>query len=82
MLGILLGLPLAPVRGLTALARVLRTQAERELYDPVNVRRRLEELEASAAAGEISGPELAEAQERILEPLMGQTGPGEAQERS
>ncbi|GIG92825.1 hypothetical protein Pen02_77610 [Plantactinospora endophytica] len=70
MLGILLSLPLAPVRGLTGLARLLRDQADRELYDPVNVQRELTALADAAAAGEISGPELDQAQQRILDRLI------------
>ena len=71
MLVALLTLPLAPVRGLTALARVLRTQAERELYDPSTLRRQLDDLADAAAAGEISEEELADAQQRILDRLIG-----------
>ncbi|MFC6021442.1 gas vesicle protein GvpG [Plantactinospora solaniradicis] len=71
MLTALLTLPLIPLRGVTALARVLRTQAERELYDPVHLQRQLEELDEAASAGEISAGELARAQQRILERLIG-----------
>lgn len=70
MLIALLTLPLAPVRGVTALARVLRDQAERELYDPASVRRQLEELESAAAAGQLSADEYAEAQQEILDRLI------------
>ncbi|MGI5149001.1 gas vesicle protein GvpG [Plantactinospora sp. CA-294935] len=70
MLGILLSLPLGPVRGLTGLARLLRDQAERELHDPVKVQRELTELAEAAAAGEISEPELAQAEQRILDRLI------------
>jgi chorismate mutase len=66
----LLTLPLAPVRGLTALAKVLRDQAHRELYDPAQIQRQLEELEAAAAAGQISEGELAEQQQKILNRLI------------
>ena len=70
MLVTLLTLPLAPVRGVTALARVLLQQAERELYDPASVRRQLDELEDAAANGQISEAELADAQERLIERLV------------
>ncbi|AVT33893.1 gas vesicle protein G [Plantactinospora sp. BC1] len=75
MFGILLALPLGPVRGLTGLARLLRDQAERELYDPVNVQRELTALADAAAAGEISEPELAQAQQRILDRLIARSDP-------
>lgn len=70
VLGLLFALPLAPVRGLTGLARLLRDQAERELRDPINVHRELTELADAAAAGEISEPELARAQQPILDRLI------------
>lgn len=70
MLTTLLTLPLSPVRGLTALARLLRDQAEREWYDPVHVQRQLEDLERAADAGEISRAELAQAQQRVLDRLV------------
>ncbi|WP_460917221.1 gas vesicle protein GvpO [Plantactinospora veratri] len=73
----LLALPLSPVRGLTGLARLLRDQAERELYDPVNVQRELTALADAAAAGEISEPELAQAQQRILDRLIARAHPSE-----
>ncbi|MEE6259140.1 gas vesicle protein GvpG [Plantactinospora sonchi] len=71
MLNLLLAVPLSPLRGLTALARVLQTQAERELHDPVQIQRQLEELEHAAAVGELSPAELADAQQRILDRLIG-----------
>lgn len=71
MLLTLLGLPLAPVRGITALARVLKEQAEHELYDPATAMRRLEELQEAAAAGELSEAELAEAEQQIIDRLIG-----------
>ncbi|GAB3809614.1 gas vesicle protein GvpG [Micromonospora zhanjiangensis] len=69
MLISLLGLPLAPVRGVGALARLIQQQAERELYDPAAVWRELDDLEAEAAAGRLTEDELAEAQQRILDRL-------------
>ena len=62
----LLGLPLAPVRGLVALAEVLREQAEQELYSPSAMRRQLEEVTEERAAGEISEQEEQELQQQIL----------------
>jgi Gas vesicle protein G len=41
----LLTLPLAPVRGVTWIARVLEEEAEHELYDEDVIRRELAELE-------------------------------------
>lgn len=69
MLVTLLTLPLAPVRGLAAVVKLLREQAERELHDPATAARQLEALDEAAAAGEISGPQLAEAQQEVLDRL-------------
>ncbi|MEV4757137.1 gas vesicle protein GvpG [Micromonospora sp. NPDC049559] len=70
MLLTLLTLPLAPVRGVTALARVLLTQAEQELYDPARAWRRLAELDTAAKEGQISPEELAAARQQILDRLI------------
>lgn len=59
-------LPLAPVRGLVALAEVLLREAERELYDPSSLRRQLEEIEAAVASGELSAEEGEGMQQEIL----------------
>ncbi|MEU3166650.1 gas vesicle protein GvpG [Streptosporangium sp. NPDC006930] len=69
-LGLIFGLPLAPLRGLIRLAELLQEQAEQELRSPAAVRRRLEELEEARAAGEISEEEEAAAAERILGDLL------------
>ncbi|MFF5109268.1 gas vesicle protein GvpG [Streptosporangium sp. NPDC000509] len=69
-LGLIFGLPLAPLRGLIRLAELLQEQAEQELRSPAAVRRRLEELEEARASGEISEEEAAAAAERILGDLL------------
>jgi hypothetical protein len=66
----LLTLPFAPVRGVTALVKLLYDRAEQQLYDPATLQRQLEELDAAAAAGQISQDELIEAQQQILDRLM------------
>jgi hypothetical protein len=62
-----LGLPLAPFRGLGALLEVLRDQAERELYDPTKLRGRAEEIDALVESGEITPAEGEKRQEKALE---------------
>jgi hypothetical protein len=47
------GLPLAPVRGLLGLGRVIRQQADEQLHDPAAVRRRLEGLDEEMRAGRV-----------------------------
>ncbi|MEU0078000.1 gas vesicle protein GvpG [Micromonospora tulbaghiae] len=65
----LLTLPYAPVRGLTAVVRVVAREAESQQYDPVNVRRELEELDRAAAAGDITPEERDRGQQRVLDRL-------------
>ncbi|EIE98823.1 gas vesicle protein GvpG [Saccharomonospora glauca] len=70
----LLGLPLAPVRGVVSLAEVIRDQVDRELYDPAAVRRELEAAEQARARGEITAEEEALIQRRVLGRLTGHDG--------
>jgi hypothetical protein len=72
LLWLIFGLPLAPVRGVVALAEVLLEQAEGELR--LQARRELEELEEKVAAGELSEEEANEARERITERLISGVG--------
>ncbi|MEU8384419.1 gas vesicle protein GvpG [Streptosporangium sp. NPDC048865] len=69
-LGLIFGLPFAPLRGLVRLAELIQEQAEQELRGSAAVRRRLEELAEARAAGEISEEEEAAAAERILEEMI------------
>lgn len=70
----LLTLPYAPVRGLTAVVKVIAREAESRQFDPANVRRELEELDAAAAAGEISTEERNRGQQQVLDRLTGGVG--------
>jgi hypothetical protein len=75
----LLTLPYAPVRGLTAVVKVIAREAESQQYNPVNVRRELEELDRAAAAGEITPEERDRGQQRVLDRLIvPAVGPGSA----
>ncbi|MEU4381219.1 gas vesicle protein GvpG [Micromonospora echinofusca] len=67
----LLTLPYAPVRGLTAVVKVVAREAESRQHNPVDVRRELEALDAAEAAGEISAAERDQGQQRVLERLTG-----------
>lgn len=64
------GLPVAPVRGVVGIARVLEEQADRQLKDPAVVARRLEEIEDAWDAGEITDEERDQLQEEVLAPLQ------------
>ncbi|MEU4781117.1 gas vesicle protein GvpG [Micromonospora sp. NPDC023633] len=67
----LLTLPYAPVRGLTAVVKVIAREAESRQRNPVDVRRELEALDAAEAAGEISAAERDRGQQQVLERLTG-----------
>ncbi|MFB9238424.1 gas vesicle protein GvpG [Plantactinospora siamensis] len=70
----LLTLPYAPVRGLTSVVKTLHRQAEEQLYDPANVRRELEGLDAALAAGDLSAEDHALAQQQVLDRLIAPGG--------
>ncbi|MGC5331401.1 gas vesicle protein GvpG [Micromonospora sp. DT62] len=67
----LLTLPYAPVRGLTAVVKVIAREAESRQRNPVDVRRELEALDAAETAGEISAAERDRGQQQVLERLTG-----------
>jgi Gas vesicle protein G len=66
----LLGLPLAPVRGVVSLAEQIRDHAEEQYYDPVRIRAELERVDEARGAGEISDEEAAELENELLQRLM------------
>ena len=66
----ILTLPYAPVRGLTAVAKVLLRDAENELYGQASIRRQLEDLDEAVAAGRISAADKARAEQAIVDRLM------------
>ncbi len=68
---LLLGWPLLPLQGVIRLGELIQEQAEREMHDPVAVRRQMEELEQAADAGLISEEEQAAAMEEILQRMTG-----------
>jgi hypothetical protein len=66
----LLGLPLAPVRGVAWLSEQIRDHAEEQLYDPVRIRAELERADEARRAGEISEEEAAELENELLQRRM------------
>ncbi|MEU0567005.1 gas vesicle protein GvpG [Nonomuraea sp. NPDC005983] len=77
LISILFGWPVAPLRGVIRLGEVIQEQVEREMRDPVVVRRRLEEIERARAAGQISEEEEALEMQEVLQGMVG--GPGRAE---
>ncbi len=67
ILSAIVGLPLAPVRGVIALSEVIARQVDQELHNPATTRRQLEALEEARERGEISAEEESAAQEEILQ---------------
>ncbi|SBT48639.1 gas vesicle protein GvpG [Micromonospora auratinigra] len=70
----LLTLPYAPVRGLTSLVKVVAREAESQQYNPVNIRRELEELDRAVAAGDITPEERDRGQQQVLDRLTPPSG--------
>jgi chorismate mutase len=66
----LLGLPLAPVRGVMWLAEQIRQQAEEQYYDPARIRAQLERIDEARRTGELSEEECAELENELLQRLM------------
>ena len=67
-------LPIAPVRGVRWVAEVVTDEAERQMAESASPARRLEELSAAVANGEI-GPEDAEQLEgQLIEQMLSAEG--------
>ena len=66
----LLGLPLAPVRGVLWLAEQIKDHAEEQYYDPVRIRAQLEEIEEARRQGTLSEEECEELEDELLERLQ------------
>ena len=70
----LLGLPLAPVRGVMWLAEQVLEQAEEQYYDPARIRAQLEQVDEARRTGELSEEECAEIENELLQRLMHRRG--------
>jgi len=66
----LLGLPLAPMRGVVAVADQVLQQAEDVYYDPGRIRAELEEVGRLREAGEIDEAEAVAWEDVLIERLM------------
>ena len=63
LLTFLLKLPWYPVQGFVKLATTIRDEAEREMANPVTIRRELEHAERARESGEMSDEQAAEFQD-------------------
>jgi hypothetical protein len=70
----LLLLPLAPVRGVGWVANVLAEEAERELESRESPERRLADLEAARANGEISEEDAEALETELIERMLARHG--------
>jgi chorismate mutase len=66
----LLGLPLAPVKGVLWVAEQIHDHAEQQYYDPVRIRAQLERVDEARRAGELSDAEAADLENELLQRLM------------
>jgi hypothetical protein len=66
----LLGLPLAPVRGVAWVAQQVLEQAEQEYYDPGRIRAALQEVDRMRQAGELTEEEAVEREDALVERLL------------
>lgn len=75
LLTLLLGLPLAPFRGVIKLGEVIQDQVNAELTDVSSARHELEAAEEAREAGEISAEEEADLQQDVVD-RMTEPAPG------
>lgn len=66
----LLTLPMAPLRGVVAVAEQVRRQAEEAYYDPGAIRAELDEVDALRAAGELTADEATAREDELVDRLM------------
>jgi hypothetical protein len=70
LLTALLGLPVAPLRGVVAVADQVLRQAEDVYYDPAKIRGELEEVDRLRAAGELSVEQAEAWEDELIDRLM------------
>ena len=66
----LVGLPLAPARGVVWLARQIQEQAKQQYYDPARIRAELEAVDEARRTGELTDAEATERENALLDRLM------------
>jgi hypothetical protein len=77
LIGNVLLLPLAPVRGVTWVAGVIGEEADRQMAESASPARALEDLVAATANGEISPEEAERLEAEIIERMLAAHGPPE-----
>ncbi|MEV0276787.1 gas vesicle protein GvpG [Streptomyces sp. NPDC050610] len=74
LLGELLLLPVAPLRGTGWVLRQVLTEAERQYYDPSAVQSELADLSRRLEAGEIDEDEFDRREDELLDRLQSRSG--------
>jgi hypothetical protein len=74
LLTTILTLPFAPIRGLVAIAEIVQEEVDMELQSPTAIQQDLEETERARAAGQITEEEEAQAEQEVLNRLIGPPG--------
>jgi hypothetical protein len=70
LLTTILTLPFAPIKGVVAIAEIVREEVETQRQSPAAIQRELEEVERARAAGQMSEEEMAQAEQQILNRLI------------
>jgi hypothetical protein len=70
LISALITAPIAPLRGVVAAARQIEQQAEDEFYDPVTIRRQIEQVERLRADGALSEDEAVAWEDELVERLI------------
>jgi hypothetical protein len=66
----LLTLPVAPLRGVVAVAEQIRRQAEEVLNDPATIRAELDRVESLRASGELTEDEATAWEDELIDRLL------------
>jgi hypothetical protein len=71
--GVVTGLvtwPLAPVRGVVWVAEQVRSEAERQFYDPAGIQQQLDDVAARRSAGDLTDEEADRLEEELVQRLI------------
>jgi hypothetical protein len=66
----ILGLPVAPLRGVVAVAEQVRQAAEDEFYDPALIRQQLEQVQRMRDDGRLTDEEATMWEDELVERLL------------
>lgn len=66
----ILGLPVAPLRGVVAAAEQIQREAEDQFYDPVRIRQQLERVDTMRTEGTLSEDEAEAWEDELVERLL------------